>query len=84
MSDTDRQPVGSLIWKARPIFISSTFRDMHAERDHLNRWSPGAPLREVVPTRSEVAVLRRHRPADNPCLSSRTRAVSLMPGNAWR
>jgi len=21
--------------KARPIFISSTFRDMHAERDHL-------------------------------------------------
>ncbi|MBN2560011.1 MAG: DUF4062 domain-containing protein [Phycisphaerae bacterium] len=24
-----------LVWKARPIFISSTFRDMHAERDHL-------------------------------------------------
>ncbi len=22
-------------WKARPIFISSTFRDMHPERDHL-------------------------------------------------
>ena len=25
----------TLVWKARPIFISSTFRDMHAERDHL-------------------------------------------------
>jgi len=24
-----------LIWKARPIFISSTFQDMHAERDYL-------------------------------------------------
>ena len=23
------------VWKARPIFLSSTFRDMHAERDHL-------------------------------------------------
>ncbi|NLD98036.1 MAG: DUF4062 domain-containing protein [Synergistaceae bacterium] len=25
----------SLVWKSRPVFISSTFRDMHAERDHL-------------------------------------------------
>ena len=25
----------ALVWKARPIFISSTFRDMHAERDYL-------------------------------------------------
>jgi tetratricopeptide (TPR) repeat protein len=25
----------SLVWKARPIFLSSTFRDMHAERDYL-------------------------------------------------
>ena len=24
-----------LLWKARPVFVSSTFRDMHAERDHL-------------------------------------------------
>jgi|GEM_PF-3470164 len=22
-------------WRARPVFIISTFRDMHAERDHL-------------------------------------------------
>jgi hypothetical protein len=22
-------------WRSRPVFISSTFRDMHAERDHL-------------------------------------------------
>ena len=25
----------TLIWRSRPIFVSSTFRDMHAERDHL-------------------------------------------------
>ena len=25
----------ALVWKARPIFLSSTFRDMHAERDYL-------------------------------------------------
>lgn len=25
----------ALVWKARPIFVSSTFRDMHPERDHL-------------------------------------------------
>jgi tetratricopeptide (TPR) repeat protein len=23
------------VWKARPVFVSSTFRDMHAERDYL-------------------------------------------------
>jgi len=22
-------------WRTRPVFLSSTFRDMHAERDHL-------------------------------------------------
>jgi len=27
----------SQIWKTIPLFISSTFRDMHAERDQLNR-----------------------------------------------
>ena len=25
----------TLVWKARPVFVSSTFRDMHAERDYL-------------------------------------------------
>ena len=25
-------------WTARPIFVSSTFRDMHAERDHLREF----------------------------------------------
>ena len=25
----------SQLWHARPLFVSSTFRDMHAERDHL-------------------------------------------------
>jgi telomerase protein component 1 len=24
-------------WQTRPLFVSSTFRDMHAERDHLWR-----------------------------------------------
>lgn len=24
------------IWQSRPVFITSTFRDMHAERDHLH------------------------------------------------
>jgi Domain of unknown function (DUF4062) len=23
------------MWRSRPVFISSTFEDMHAERDHL-------------------------------------------------
>jgi hypothetical protein len=23
------------VWRARPVFITNTFRDMHAERDHL-------------------------------------------------
>ena len=31
------QPAASSRWKTIPIFISSTFRDMHAERDRLNR-----------------------------------------------
>ena len=26
----------NLVWKSRPVFISSTFRDMQAERDHLS------------------------------------------------
>ena len=25
----------TLIWRARPVFITSTFRDMHSERDVL-------------------------------------------------
>jgi hypothetical protein len=29
-------PAASSRWKTIPIFISSTFRDMHAERDRLN------------------------------------------------
>lgn len=34
-SDTAPQPSFSGPWRARPIFVSSTFRDVHAERDHL-------------------------------------------------
>jgi hypothetical protein len=28
-------PQTALLWKSRPLFISSTFLDMHAERDQL-------------------------------------------------
>jgi len=31
------QSTTSSRWKTIPIFISSTFRDMHAERDQLDR-----------------------------------------------
>jgi len=26
------------VWKSRPVFISSAFRDMNAERDYLRDW----------------------------------------------
>ncbi|MBN1418137.1 MAG: DUF4062 domain-containing protein, partial [Planctomycetes bacterium] len=26
------------VWKSRPVFVTSTFRDMHAERDHLRHF----------------------------------------------
>lgn len=38
-------------WKSQPFFVSSTFRDMHAERDHLHR--------VVFPALEEW--LRKHR-----------------------
>lgn len=33
------------VWRLRPVFITSTFRDMHAERDYLHNhvfqsWTP--------------------------------------------
>jgi tetratricopeptide (TPR) repeat protein len=31
-------PARPRVWRSRPIFISSTFRDMHAERDHLQEF----------------------------------------------
>jgi TPR repeat protein len=43
--------LAALSWKKIPIFISSTFRDMHAERDHL--------MRVVFPELQER--LRKHR-----------------------
>jgi len=39
-------------WRSRPVFISSTFRDMHAERDHLARY--------VFPKLEERLRARRH------------------------
>src|SRR5439155_26698150 len=40
-------------WKARPIFLSSTFRDMHAERDYLRH--------HVFPRLEEQLHKRRHQ-----------------------
>ena len=40
-------------WRARPVFISSTFKDMQAERDHLSR--------VVVPRLEERLRERRHQ-----------------------
>jgi hypothetical protein len=37
MPNAASQPETPSRWKTIPIFISSTFRDMHAERDQLNR-----------------------------------------------
>ena len=39
-------------WRARPVFISSTFRDMHAERDWLRN--------RVFPRLEEQLRQRRH------------------------
>lgn len=41
------------LWKTRPIFITSTFRDMHAERDYLRN--------HVFPVLEERLRERRHR-----------------------
>lgn len=37
MPTAGTQPQAQRRWKRVPVFISSTFRDMHAERDALNR-----------------------------------------------
>jgi len=42
----------SAAWRARPVFISSTFRDMHAERDYLRS--------HVFPRLEEALRARRH------------------------
>lgn len=47
MSETNIQR-----WKSRPVFLSSTFRDMHAERDHLRQ--------HVFPRLEEELLKRRH------------------------
>ena len=41
------------LWHSRPIFITSTFRDMHAERDYLRT--------VVFPELEERLKERRHR-----------------------
>src|SRR4051794_39619724 len=41
------------VWKSRPVFVTSTFQDMQAERDHL--------FRHVFPALEEwLATKRRH------------------------
>ena len=43
------------VWKTIPLFISSTFRDMHAERDQLNRVVFPAIEERLKPRRCRVA-----------------------------
>jgi len=38
MQQADTKSQAPRRWKTIPVFISSTFRDMHAERDALSRW----------------------------------------------
>ena len=33
----DLAPSPFAVWRSRPVFITSTFRDLHAERDYLHR-----------------------------------------------
>jgi hypothetical protein len=44
--------MGDPMWRARPVFISSTFLDMQAERDHLRT--------HVFPALEERLKARRH------------------------
>ena len=48
----ERDTAGAWLWRERPVFVSSTFRDMHAERDHLARF--------VFPELAERLRARRH------------------------
>jgi hypothetical protein len=48
--------MSTAVWRARPVFITSTFRNMHAERDHqvknliqLLRIDAGLVLEVVMP-----------------------------------
>jgi len=45
----------SQLWKTIPLFISSTFRDMHAERDQLNRVVFPAIEERLKPRRCRIA-----------------------------
>jgi tetratricopeptide (TPR) repeat protein len=45
----------SATWKTIPLFISSTFRDMHAERDQLNRVVFPAIEERLKPRRCRIA-----------------------------
>ena len=46
------EPQGTAQWKSRPVFISSTFRDMQWERDYLNR--------HIFPRLAEELAKRHH------------------------
>jgi hypothetical protein len=43
------------IWKSRPVFITSTFQDMQAERDHLRKF--------VFPALEEWLLTKRRHPS---------------------
>jgi hypothetical protein len=45
-----------VIWQARPVFVTSTFLDMHAERDYL-RCTPESPTPARSPSVARAAVV---------------------------
>ena len=48
-------------WNTIRIFISSTFRDMHAERDHLVRFVLPRLREELLPRRIYLLDVNLHR-----------------------
>jgi len=94
-SPAGQPPSAALSWKARPIFISSTFRDMHAERDHLR--SNGflrlaellrerchnldtIDLRQGVETASEADAAKREMQVLKVCLDEINRSKPFLVG----
>ena len=51
--DSPSTPGSSAPWRSRPVFVSSTFADMQAERDHLRN--------DVFPRLEEKLRERRHQ-----------------------
>jgi len=92
----DADPAPSvLVWKARPIFLSSTFRDMHSERDHLRdhaflglgeqlreraHFLDTIDLRQGVETAAEADEAKREMQVLQVCLAEIERSKPFLVG----